>query len=188
AATAELVLQHWEPDETRAWRDFAENFYATAWRTDHGLVSAAFGLARLLTATGRYTEAVAALDEVPASSRYFTTARMTAVLSLLTSAPVAALPESALRRAAIRVEELPADERRVPQLRVMVLGSALAWLRAGNSPERPRPPLMGAAFTEHALRDGTEKGLRTLARSAPDRRHRYALIDLANYMRPTTWF
>ncbi|MEU4314438.1 tetratricopeptide repeat protein [Nocardia sp. NPDC024068] len=188
AATAELVLQHWDPDETRAWRDFAENFYATAWRTDHGLVSAAFGLARLLTATGRHAEAITALDEVPASSRYFTTARMTAVLALLTSAPVDRLPETALRRAGVRVEELPAGERRAPQLRLLVLGSALAWLRAGNTPGRPRPPLMGVAFTEHALRDGTEKGLRALARSAPDRRHRYALIDLANYMRPTTLF
>jgi serine/threonine-protein kinase PknG len=47
---------------------------------------------------------------------------------------------------------------------------------------------MGVAFTEHALRDGTESGLRTLARFAPGRRHRYALVDLANYIRPNTWF
>ncbi|MEU4430563.1 tetratricopeptide repeat protein [Nocardia rhamnosiphila] len=188
AATAELVLQHWAPDETRAWRDYAENFYATTWRTDHGLVSAAFGSARLLTAAGRHREAVTALDEVPGSSRYFTTARMTVVLLLLTSAPVAELPEHTLREAAARVEALPPDERRAVQLRVMVLGCALAWLQAGNTPQRPRPPLMGVAFTEHALRDGTESGLRTLARFAPGRRHRYALVDLANYIRPNTWF
>ncbi|MGW0007263.1 tetratricopeptide repeat protein [Nocardia grenadensis] len=188
AATAELVLQHWAPDETRAWRDYAENFYATTWRTDHGLVSAAFGSARLLTAAGRHREAVTALDEVPGSSRYFTIARMTVVLLLLTSAPVAELPEATLREAAARVEALPPDERRAVQLRVMVLGCALAWLQAGNTPRRPRPPLMGVAFTEHALRDGTESGLRTLARFAPGRRHRYALVDLANYIRPNTWF
>lgn len=188
AATAELVLQHWAPDETRAWRDYAENFYATTWRTDHGLVSAAFGSARLLTAAGRHREAVTALDEVPGSSRYFTIARMTVVLLLLTSAPVAELPEHTLREAAARVEALPPDERRAVQLRVMVLGCALAWLQAGNTPQRPRPPLMGVAFTEHALRDGTESGLRTLARFAPGRRHRYALVDLANYIRPNTWF
>ncbi len=188
AATAELVLQHWQPDESRAWRDYAENFYTTAWRTDHGLVSAAFGLARLLTVTGRYAEAIAALDEVPASSRYFTTARMTAVLLLLTSAPVADLPERTLREAAGRVAALPQGERRVMQLRIMVLGSALAWLQAGNTARGPAAPLLGVPFTEHALRDGTEKDLRTLARLAPDRRHRYALVDLANYIRPTTWF
>ncbi|MEU1985036.1 tetratricopeptide repeat protein [Nocardia sp. NPDC019395] len=188
AATAELVLQHWHPDETKAWRAYAENFYATAWRTDHGLVSAAFGLARLLSATGRYAEAVAALDEVPASSRYFTTARMTAVLLLLTSAPVGELSERTLRKAGARVEALPQDERRAVQLRVIALGSALAWLQAGNTPEQPRPPFTGVAFTENALRDGAERGLRTLARLAPGRRHRYALVDLANYLRPTTWF
>ncbi len=188
AGTAELVLQHWHPDETKAWRAYAENFYAITWRTDHGLVSAAFGLARLLSATGRYTEAVTALDEVPASSRYYTTARMTAVLLLLTSAPVAELAEDTLREAAVRVETFPPDERRAVQLQVIVLGSALAWLQAGKTPAAPNPPLMGVAFTENALRDGTEKRLRTLARLAPGRRHRYALVDLANYIRPTTWF
>lgn len=188
AATAELVLQHWDPGETKAWRAYAENFYATAWRTDHGLVSAAFGLARLLSATGRCAEAVTALDEVPGSSRYFTTARMTAVLLLLTSAPVADLAEHTIRRAARRVATLPPDERRALQLRVIVLGSALAWLQAGNTPQASNPPLMDIAFTENALRDATEKGLRTLARQAPGRRHRYALVDLANYIRPTTWF
>ncbi|WP_234390794.1 tetratricopeptide repeat protein [Nocardia suismassiliense] len=59
------------------------------WRTDLGVVSAAFGLARQLAAVDRMGDVVHALKEVPAASRHFTTARMTAVLLLLTAAPVA---------------------------------------------------------------------------------------------------
>ncbi len=53
------------------------------------MLSAVFGLARQLAAVDRVVDAVHALDEVPAVARHFTTARMTAVLLLLTAAPVA---------------------------------------------------------------------------------------------------
>lgn len=188
AGTAELVLRQWDTAEPEIWRGYAERFYATVWRTDRSVVSAAFGLSRQLAAAGRVDEAVGALDEVPSTSRYFTTARMTAILLLLTSAPVAGLSEATLRDAAARTEALPAEERRTIQLRVMVLGSALAWLRADNTPRNPDAGLFGGGFTERDLRDGAEAGLRALARMAPDRRHRYNLVDLANYIRATTWF
>ncbi|RMI28662.1 serine/threonine-protein kinase [Nocardia stercoris] len=188
AATAELVLQQWDSPDIEQWRGYAERFYATVWRTDRGVVSAAFGLARQLAAAGRVDEAVRALDEVPAASRHFTDARMTAVLLLLTAAPVAQLPESALHVAAARVQSLPPGEHRVAQIRVLVLGSALAWLQAGNAPKTPGATLLGAPFTERALRLGAESGLRGLARSAPGRTHRYALVDLANSMRAKSWF
>lgn len=188
AGTAELVLRQRDTDDPMIWRGYAERFYTTVWRTDRSVVSAAFGLSRQLAAAGRVDEAVGALDEVPSTSRYFTTARMTAILLLLTSAPVADLPEITLHDAAARTEALPDGERRTIQLRVMVLGSALAWLGAGNSPRRPDTGLLGSGFTERDLRDGAESGLRILARMAPDRHHRYNLVDLANYLRATTWF
>ncbi|WP_040792886.1 serine/threonine-protein kinase [Nocardia paucivorans] len=188
AGTAELRLRYWDTDDRAVWRDHAERFYATVWRTDRSVVSAAFGLSRQLTAAERFDEAVAALDEVPSTSRYFTTARMTAILLLLTSAPATDLPETTLRDAAARTEALPTEERRTIQLRVLVLGSALTWLQAGNSPRNPDAGLLGSRFTERDLRNGAEAGLRTLARMAPDRHHRYNLVDLANYVRATTWF
>nr|WP_280186678.1 tetratricopeptide repeat protein [Nocardia gipuzkoensis] len=52
AATAELVLQHWDSPDPEQWRAYAEKAYETVWRTDRTVVSAAFGLARQL-ATGR---------------------------------------------------------------------------------------------------------------------------------------
>jgi serine/threonine-protein kinase PknG len=187
AATAELTLQHWDSADPEQWRAYAEKFYDTVWRTDRAVVSAAFGLARQLAAAGRVTAAVYALDEVPAASRHYTTASMTAVLLLLTAAPVAELDESTLHVAASRVLALPKGESRAVQMRVLVLGAALAWLQAGNTPKRPDAKLFGAAFTERDLRKGTETGLRALARRAPGRNHRYALIDLANAIRATTW-
>lgn len=188
AATAELVLQHWDSPDPEQWRAYAEKFYATVWRTDHGVVSAAFGLSRQLIAAGRVDDAVHALDEVPATSRYFTTARMTAVLLLLTAAAPAELDETTLHFAAARVQALPSNEHRAVQLRLLVLGTALAWLQAGHTPKRPDATLLGEPFTERDLRDGTEAGLRTLARISPNRTHRYALVDLANAIRAQTWF
>ncbi|WP_324194382.1 serine/threonine-protein kinase PknG [Nocardia blacklockiae] len=188
AATAELILQHWDSSDPRQWRDYAEKFYATVWRTDRGVVSAAFGLARQLAADGRITEAVRALDEVPAASRHYTEARMTAVFLLLTAVPVSELEEETVHTAAARVQALPPGEHRANQMRLLVLGSALAWLHAGNTPKQPTATVFGEPFTERGLRHGAETGLRGLARSAPGRTHRYALVDLANAIRAKTWF
>ncbi|WP_420094817.1 tetratricopeptide repeat protein [Nocardia asteroides] len=164
----------------------ARRYYETVWRTDRAVVSAAFGLARQWSARGRTAEAVRALDEVPPTSRHYATARTTAVVLLLTAHPPADLDEDTLQRAADRVRSLPEGEPRATQLRVLVLGAALTWLQAGNEPEHRT--LFGAPFTERALRDGTETGLRSLARAAPTRAHRYALVDLANTVRAKTWF
>lgn len=188
AATAELILQHWDSDAPEQWRSFAERYYDTVWRTDRAVVSAAFGLARQLAVAGRVGEAVHALDDVPAASRHFTTAQTTAVLLLLTSAPVADLDEQVLRLAASRAQSIPPGEHRSTLMRTLVQGTALAWLQAGNTPKRKDAKLFGRPFDERDLRDGTESGLRALARNAPDRTHRYALVDLANSLRAKSWF
>ncbi|MEV6215072.1 tetratricopeptide repeat protein [Nocardia sp. NPDC051833] len=188
AATAELILQHWDSDAPEQWRAFAERYYDTVWRTDRAVVSAAFGLARQLAVAGRVGEAVHALDDVPAASRHFTTAQTTAILLLLTSAPVDRLDEQVLRLAASRAQSIPPGEHRSTLMRTLVQGTALAWLQAGNTPKRKDAKLFGRPFDERDLRDGTETGLRALARNAPDRVHRYALVDLANSLRAKSWF
>ncbi|MEV5648336.1 tetratricopeptide repeat protein [Nocardia sp. NPDC052254] len=187
AATAELVLQHWDSPDPTQWREYAEKFYTTVWRTDRGVVSAAFGLARQLAADDRVPDAVAALDEVPAASRHYTEARLTAILLLLTARSVDELTESDLYVAADRLQALPTAEHRVAQMRVLILGTALAWLQAGHTPERGAT-LFGRSLRERELRRGIESGLRGLARGAPGRAHRYALIDLANAIRAKSWF
>ncbi|NKY44805.1 serine/threonine-protein kinase [Nocardia cerradoensis] len=185
AATAELVLQHLElPADPDRWHRAAVDFYRTVWRTNHGVVSAAFGLARRLAADGELLDAVAVLDRVPVTSRHYALAHMTGGL-LLVSRPVAEVTEEDLTAAALRLEALP-EEPRALQLQVVVVGAALEWLRAGGQPRRPEATLLGFALTESGLQLGLETSLRALARTAPGRLHRYRLVDLANQVRPRT--
>ncbi|MFE3617881.1 tetratricopeptide repeat protein, partial [Streptomyces anulatus] len=93
-----------------------------------------------------------------------------------------------LRLAASRAQSIGPGEHRATLMRTLVQGTALAWLQAGNTPKRKDAKLFGRGFAERELRDGTESGLRSLARNAPDRAHRYALVDLANSLRPKSWF
>ncbi|MEI7715195.1 MAG: serine/threonine-protein kinase PknG [Mycobacterium sp.] len=174
AATAELAGT---ADERK--------FYQSVWRTDRGVISAAFGLARFLSAEGDRAGAVRTLDQVPAASRHFTTARLTSAVTLLSGRSASAITEEQIRDAAHRVEALPATEPRVLQIRALVLGAAMDWL---TDNEASTNHILGFPFTEHGLRLGVEASLRDLARVAPTQRHRYALVDMANNVRPTSTF
>ncbi|MEV0297708.1 tetratricopeptide repeat protein [Nocardia sp. NPDC050710] len=187
AATAELVLQHLDsPADPERWHRAAAEYYRTVWRTNHGVVSAAFGLSRRLAADGESRAAVAVLDQVPAVSRYHGVAYLTGCL-LLVSRPIADITEADLREAAARSAAM-AEEPRALQLRVIVVGAALAWLRTGGRSAVGDPTLFGFPVTPSGLQRGLESSLRALARTAPDRLHRYRLVDLANQLRPRTWW
>jgi serine/threonine-protein kinase PknG len=175
AATAELAG---DTDEHR--------FYQTVWGTNDGVISAAFGLARSESAEGDRTGAVRTLDEVPPTSRHFTTARLTSAVTLLSGRSTTEISEAQIRDAARRVEALPPTEPRVLQIRALVLGGAMDWLEDHH--EASTNHILGFPFTKHGLRLGVEASLRTLARVAPTQRHRYTLVDLANTVRPTSTF
>ncbi len=174
AATAELAG---DPDERK--------FYNTVWSTDRGVISASFGLARAQSAAGERDAAVRTLDEVPATSRHFTTARLTSAVTLLSGRSTSEVTEQHIRNAARRVEALPETEPRVLQIRALVLGTAMDWL-ADNTASTNH--ILGFPFTEHGLQLGVEASLRNLARVAPTQAHRYALVDLANSVRPMSTF
>jgi serine/threonine-protein kinase PknG len=174
AATAELAGN---ADERK--------FYNTVWCTDNGVISAGFGLARAESAAGDRDRAVQTLDQVPATSRHFTTARLTSAVTLLSGRSMNEITERHIRDAARRVEALPESEPRVLQIRALVLGTAMDWL-ADNTASTNH--ILGFPFTEHGLQLGVEAALRGLARVAPTQAHRYALIDLANSVRPTSTF
>ena len=174
AATAELAGT---ADERK--------FYNTVWSTDRGVISAGFGLARALSAAGERDAAVRTLDEVPATSRHFTTARLTSAVTLLSGRSSSEITEQHIRNAARRVEALPDTEPRVLQIRALVLGTAMDWL-ADNTASTNH--ILGFPFTEHGLQLGVESSLRNLARVAPTQAHRYALVDLANSVRPMSTF
>jgi serine/threonine-protein kinase PknG len=174
AATAELAGN---TDEHK--------FYQTVWKTNDGVISAAFGLARTLSAEGDRVDAVDTLDEVPPTSRHFTTARLTSAVTLMSGRSTGEITEAQIRDAARRVEALPPTEPRVLQIRALVLGGAMDWL---ENNEASTNHILGFPFTEHGLRLGVEASLRSLARVAPTQRHRYTLVDMANKVRPTSTF
>jgi serine/threonine-protein kinase PknG len=170
AATAELAGSS---DEHK--------FYEAVWKTDDGVISAAFGLARAQSVEGNREGAVRTLDEVPATSRHFTTARLTSAVTLLSGRSASEITEEQIRDAARRVEALP----RVLQIRALVLGCAMDWLQ---DHEASTNHILGFPFTRHGLRLGVEASLRGLARVAPTQAHRYTLVDMANRVRPTSTF
>jgi len=160
-------------------------FYDTVWSTDNGVISAGFGLARARSADGDREMAVRTLDAVPPTSRHFTTARLTSAVTLLSGRSMSELTEEQIRDAARRVEALPDSEPRVLQIRALVLGTALDWIGENKASTNH---ILGFPFTPHGLRLGVEASLRSLARVARTRGHRYALVDMANAVRPTSTF
>jgi serine/threonine-protein kinase PknG len=185
AATAELALDVANTADDEQLRPSIERYYRTLWRRDRSFVSAAFGLARQLVARGDRTAAVEVLDQVPVASRHHGEAQLTSVLVLLDGRPISEITEADLRDAADRVDRLAETEPRALQMRALVLGTALDWLRSGKTAGTDL--LGGHPFDQRGLRAAIEEALRELARHAPRRRHRYTLVDLANAIRPPTW-
>ncbi|MCQ4619276.1 serine/threonine protein kinase [Corynebacterium sp. CCUG 59401] len=163
----------------------AMRLYALVWAANQTTVSSAFGLARQLIFEGEVEMAVAALDKVPMSSRHHRMAKLTTILYLVSGD----LTESRIRRAARRLEEIPTNEPRLLQIKIAVLRAGLTYLIEQDVLEAAsRNQLFEYDFTIHGLRRGLAITLREQARRAPFARHRYALVDTANQVRPATWF
>ncbi|MGW2629741.1 tetratricopeptide repeat protein [Streptomyces chattanoogensis] len=172
----------------------AAEYYRLVWTTDHGYVSAAFGLARVRLAAGDRGGAVQALEAVPEASIHYTAARIAAVRARLRQRP----PHDALlddlqaaARQVARLADFGLDAGRREQLATEVLGSALDWVLSGSHGAPPgggRPPsLLGSALDERGLRFGLERSYRLLARLAQRGEERIELVERANRFRPRTW-
>ncbi|MEU9557234.1 serine/threonine-protein kinase [Streptomyces fumanus] len=177
--------------------DNAAEYYRLVWSTDPSFVSAAFGLARVLLATGDRTGAVRTLESVPESSIHCTAARMAAVRARLRQrTPLAAdVPFlEDLTAAARQVEALDAyglDPARREQLSAEVLGCALDWVLSGGQgsalPAAGGRTLLGSGLDERGLRFALERSYRTLAHLARGGEERIDLVERANRYRPRTW-
>ncbi|WP_225844833.1 serine/threonine-protein kinase [Streptomyces sp. HPF1205] len=180
--------------------DNAAEYYRLVWTTDHGYVSAAFGLARVLLRSGDRDGAVRALESVPEASIHYTAARVASIRARLRGRSPAEplLPD--LYAAARQVDALQRqglDSDRREQLATEVLGSALDWVLAGRAgeaaPGAPSPApgltggLLGAELDERGLRFALESSYRLLARLAKDGSTRIELVERANRFRPRTW-
>ncbi|GAA1166330.1 Serine/threonine-protein kinase PknG [Corynebacterium glaucum] len=172
-------------DNPAMLRFHAMRLYSLVWLANPTTVSSAFGLARQLMNEGEVELAVAALDRVPQSSRHHRMAQLTAILCLVAQD----LTEARIRRAARRLEEIPSTEPRFLQVKIFVLRAALTFLRQNRVyGAASHKPLFEYPFNVRGLRRGLAITLREQARVAPYPRHRYALVDMANKVRPATWF
>jgi serine/threonine-protein kinase PknG len=158
--------------------------YERVWRTDHGYVSAAFGLARLRLAGGDRVGCVTVLDEVPDSSSQYLTAQVAAVRARM-GAELAQLAEADLLDASGRVERLRLDVERRAWLAAEMLEKSLGWVRAAQRAGTGR--VLGHQLSERALRLGLEQAYRALAKMARDDAERVRWVDQANSVRPRTW-
>ncbi|GAB17648.1 serine/threonine protein kinase PknG [Gordonia effusa NBRC 100432] len=174
--------------KAKDWYNIAGHHYHDLWFTDHGIVTAAFGWARLELVAGNIDAAIAPLDDVPATSRHYSTAQATAILVLVHGRPSGDVTYEQLTRAAERLDKMPDAELYKARLTLIVLGTALGWIVA-HPPTEPLPDFLGYPFTEGGLRVATEQTLRRLAhQTRGNRAHRFMLVDLANYVRPETLF
>jgi serine/threonine-protein kinase PknG len=197
AGTAELIgywlsaddfITNEQAAQVERWYDIARQAYHDLWLTDHGIVTAAFGFARMLLAEGEIGPAIEPLDEVPMTSRHYGTAQISAILALVHGRPGEELTREELFEAANRFSSIGYDDPRRRRLKLIILGSALGWIDANPDPGQCGE-FLGFPFTEQGLRAGTERSLRELARATRDNRaHRFLLVDLANLVRPATLF
>ena len=185
----EAMGDRWDPvgDNPVALRFHATRLYGLVWATNPTTVSSAFGLSRQFIAEGDVARAVEALDQVPQASRHHRLARLTTVLHLI-SGPPKDLTEERIIDAAQRLDEIPTNEPRMAQVRVAVMSAGLNWLRETNRTHATVPTLFGQPFEVRGLRLGVEADLRRMARSVQYPSHRYHLVDMANAIRPRTWW
>ena len=175
AATAEL----------RGADDEAARYYETVWRTNHSFYSAAFGLARLRARAGERAGAVATLDQITTASAHYTAAGTAAIEILLDGRTCDNLDEPTLLDAGKRASTLTLESAtKRATIRLKVLGAALDWLEAGNTPKAAR--LYGAEFDQAGIRMGMEHSYRALAHETTDMWECITLVEKANAIRPRT--
>jgi len=172
----------------------AGRYYEQVWRMDDSVVSAAFGLARQRQRDADQHGAVAVLDDIPSGSRYHLRAGMAAIRILLGEGGSGQVREEQLREAARRLETLDLEDaprgHRL-ELEQLVLSKALMWLldtHQNSHSDANLAPLLGSPMTERCLRLRLEACYRTRARLAPTTLERHALVNMANAVRPRTWF
>ncbi|WP_433172401.1 tetratricopeptide repeat protein [Actinoallomurus sp. CA-150999] len=157
--------------------------HETVWRTDHGYVTACYGLARARLALGDRAGALQALDSVPRISSHHIAAQISAVATAVRDRDPGEITEADLTGAGARLSALNLDPGRHGLLALEVLEAALGRVRASGD---GTGTVLGTPLTETGLRRKLEETYRTLARLATDRARRHFLIDQANAVRPLT--
>ena len=165
---------------------FAIKMYDLVCRTDQSYVTASFGLARCLLATGDRNGAVAALERVPQSSSLFARSRVEVARTLINT-KIANPSSKELKDAGNVIEAMTLEGRERYQLTKQVLETALNLVTTQSLTPTPSLTILGKPLEEIHLRDGLEKALRAMAHLATGE-EKIRLVDEANRVRPKTLF
>jgi len=177
----------------------AEPYYEAVWKRDRSQVSAAFGLARVRLSTVGREAAVAVLDSVSDEFRHSVAARIAAVRVLcgrlqINGSQGDGLPtEVDFKKAAERMSTKPLagsglDGESRARLIASIREVALDVWRKRTDDELPSGEVLGDPPTERVLRERLAESLRSLAEQARDAQEYGVLMDLANSVRPRTWW
>lgn len=166
--------------------DFAIKMYDLVCRTDQSYVTASFGLARCLLATGDRNGAVAALERVPQSSSLFARSRVEVARTLINT-KIANPSSKELKDTGNVIEAMTLEGRERYQLTKQVLETALNLVTTQSLTPTPSLTILGKPLEEIHLRDGLEKALRAMAHLATGE-EKIRLVDEANRVRPKTLF
>jgi serine/threonine-protein kinase PknG len=159
--------------------EVAEGLYQTCAATDATYVApSAFGMARVRAARRDTAGAVAALDQVPTTSRGYTESRQQRAEVLLAgSAQDLTVLDQALRT----IESSSVDGPTRQRYTVRILNEALPVV--AKSPPRKGVNIGSIQASEAGIRSGLENALRLLARDAHDLDERVDLVNQANAVR-----
>ncbi|MHC5597078.1 MAG: serine/threonine-protein kinase [Nostoc sp.] len=164
----------------------AIKMYDLVLRTDPSYVSAAFGLARCLSAQDNRIVAVAALERVPQTSNLHTRSRVEIARTLINgdrSAP----GTQELQAASAAIEALTLEGNDLYHLTKQILETALNLLTSRQLQAASDFMILGQPLQEVHLRKGLEKALRNIAHLATGN-EKIRLVDEANRVRPRTIF
>ena len=165
----------------------AARWYEIVSRTDSTTTSASFGLARCRLSNSDREGAIAAYNQVPDSSSGYVDAQVARIRCLSSSNGAGDPTLDDLRNAGSILEELPVEDERRERLRAGLLETALRLSAKGVTSGDGGARLLGYPVIERDLRLALERSYRELARRAPTRAQRIALVDDANRTRPRTW-
>jgi serine/threonine-protein kinase PknG len=164
-------------------------YYGTALQTDPQLTAAAFGLARANLLAGDRAAAAAALERVPAASIRYTQAQMALAQVLLgDEAAPAGLPD--LELAATVLDGLAGlvSGIELHQVTADLFEDAAVAIEQGRIAADRDARLLDVPRVPSELRSAAERELRACARIASDRATRIGYVDMANSVRPRTWW
>lgn len=152
--------------------------------TDPGYVSAAFGLARCLSAQGNRHGAVTALESVGQDSSLYLRSRVE-IARILINCEHSHPSDKEIKAAASTIETLKLEGIERYYLTKHLLETALNLLTAQKLKSTADLIILGQPLQEKNLRTGLEKTLRDIAHLASGE-EKIHLVDQANQVRPRT--